>query len=254
MKPLVIVSGGFDPLTSGHCEYFEEAAQLGEVICILNNDAWLARKKGKPFMPLRERERIVASNKHISMTWVQGSAVDDVSYEIAAIYQKFKKQYPEIIFFKAGDRNCDKVVPEVGVCNKYKIKVVYGRSDKTVSSSWFLRDWKIEEQCDRPWGKWITLRDFGPIKLKLLEIAPDQKISLQHHKHRHETWFVLSGKGQMFVDGEVFDIAPVQSFTITVGEWHQVKNIGNEVLRIVEVQHGDKCFENDIERDPQDVL
>jgi len=59
MEKLVIVSGGFDPLTAGHIDYLEGAAELGEVLVLLNSDEWLTRKKGKPFMCFDERKKIL---------------------------------------------------------------------------------------------------------------------------------------------------------------------------------------------------
>jgi len=47
----VIVTGGFDPLHSGHILYFNEARKLGDRLWVgLNSDEWLTRKKGQPFM------------------------------------------------------------------------------------------------------------------------------------------------------------------------------------------------------------
>ena len=48
---LVLVTGGFDPLHSGHIEYFQEAKKLGDKLVVgINSDEWLTRKKGRPFM------------------------------------------------------------------------------------------------------------------------------------------------------------------------------------------------------------
>ena len=56
----VLVTGGFDPLHSGHLEYFKEAKKLGdELIVGINSDEWLTRKKGRPFMPFKERLAII---------------------------------------------------------------------------------------------------------------------------------------------------------------------------------------------------
>ena len=53
---IVLVTGGFDPLHSGHIEYFREAKKLGDILVVgLNSDEWLARKKGQAFMPWQER-------------------------------------------------------------------------------------------------------------------------------------------------------------------------------------------------------
>ena len=43
---IVIVSGGFDPLHSGHISYFDAASKLGDKLIIaLNSDVWLKEKK-----------------------------------------------------------------------------------------------------------------------------------------------------------------------------------------------------------------
>ena len=46
-----IVSGGFDPVHVGHLRMFQDARKIADkVILLLNNDEWLIKKKGKPFM------------------------------------------------------------------------------------------------------------------------------------------------------------------------------------------------------------
>ena len=44
-----LITGGFDPLHSGHIALIKSAAHIGvyNLVCIgLNSDAWLYRKKG----------------------------------------------------------------------------------------------------------------------------------------------------------------------------------------------------------------
>jgi cytidyltransferase-like protein len=46
---IVVVSGGFDPVHSGHISLFRAAAGLGHrLIAGINSDEWLTRKKGNP--------------------------------------------------------------------------------------------------------------------------------------------------------------------------------------------------------------
>ena len=45
-KKIIILSGGFDPIHSGHISMFEEARELGDIVVLLNSDEWLIRKKG----------------------------------------------------------------------------------------------------------------------------------------------------------------------------------------------------------------
>ena len=64
---VVLVTGGFDPLHSGHISYFKEAKKLGDKLVVgLNSDEWLTRKKGKPFMPIQERVEIIRNLKIIN--------------------------------------------------------------------------------------------------------------------------------------------------------------------------------------------
>ena len=52
---VMLVSGGFDPVHKGHLEMIEKASEMAEEVwVILNNDFWLTRKKGKPFMDVDE--------------------------------------------------------------------------------------------------------------------------------------------------------------------------------------------------------
>ena len=47
---IIVVSGGFDPIHSGHIAYFESASKLGDkLIVALNSDEWLINKKGQVF-------------------------------------------------------------------------------------------------------------------------------------------------------------------------------------------------------------
>jgi D-beta-D-heptose 7-phosphate kinase/D-beta-D-heptose 1-phosphate adenosyltransferase len=47
----VIVTGGFDPIHSGHIAYLEHASREGTRLVVgVNSDEWLRRKKGREFI------------------------------------------------------------------------------------------------------------------------------------------------------------------------------------------------------------
>ena len=134
---IVLVTGGFDPLHSGHIAYFKEAKKLGDKLIVgLNSDAWLTRKKGRPFMPSYERSVIV---QNLSM--VDGCILfnDDDDTAIEAI-NNVKKLWTnaKIIFANGGDRTAENV-PEMTIPD---VEFVFGvGGGKIASSSDFLKRW-----------------------------------------------------------------------------------------------------------------
>ena len=64
---VVIVSGGFDPLHSGHISHFEAARGLGDKLIIaLNSDSWLTRKKVE-HLCLGKKEQQSLTHWHVLM-------------------------------------------------------------------------------------------------------------------------------------------------------------------------------------------
>ena len=67
-----LVSGGFDPVHVGHLRMFKDAKLLSNnVVILLNNDEWLIKKKGKPFMSQEQRKEIIEKFKGISEVIIQ---------------------------------------------------------------------------------------------------------------------------------------------------------------------------------------
>ena len=74
---IIIVSGGFDPLHSGHIEHFRAAKKLGDILIVgLNSDEWLTRKKGKPFMPIDERLSIIRELRVVDLAFAYHKLAD----------------------------------------------------------------------------------------------------------------------------------------------------------------------------------
>ena len=133
---IVVASGGFDPLHSGHLAYFREDKELGMYLIVgVNSDEWLMRKKGYVFMPIEEREEIIKSIKYVNGV-NRFNDDDDSSIDLL---NKVKYWYPsdEIIFANGGDRNesnCRELSVE-GVEFVYGV----GGTDKKNSSSEIVR-------------------------------------------------------------------------------------------------------------------
>ena len=57
-----VVSGGFDPIHSGHIAYLRSAKEISDYLIVaLNSDEWLVNKKKKVFMTLEERKNILSN-------------------------------------------------------------------------------------------------------------------------------------------------------------------------------------------------
>jgi cytidyltransferase-like protein len=242
---IVLVTGGFDPLHSGHIDYFTESKALGDRLVVgLNSDAWLARKKGKPFMPFNERRNVIQSLKMVDGT-VEFNDSDNTS--IHAI-EKVKLNYPndQIIFANGGDRTAGNI-PEISVSNVL-FKFGVGGKDKKNSSSWILQEWTATK-TDRDWGFWKVLSEIDKsIKIKELVVEPGKILSMQRHQTRNEFWFVAKGSGRVHWEHGQTDIRELDTLTVQANEWHQLENIGLTALHVVEIQHGSNCVEQDIER------
>ena len=251
---VVLVTGGFDPLHSGHIAYFKAARALGDKLIVgLNSDAWLERKKGRAFMPVWERDQIIRELDVVDMTVL---VADDADGSCTTFVRETLDLFPndEIIFANGGDRNADNI-PEMSIRN-LRLTFVFGvgGDNKANSSSWILDEWKAPK-TERTWGYYRVLHEVEGTKVKELTINPGASISLQRHKFRHEFWHVAEGActvEQRMPSGYVLplkDLTLHQQISIPVGDWHRVYNPYEVPCKIVEIQYGSNCIESDIERE-----
>ena len=251
---IVLVTGGFDTIHSGHIAYFEEAKKLGDLLIVgVNSDAWLERKKGRAFMPWAERATIVDNLKMVDFVY---EFYDDDGSGIDAI-KRVRAAYPDakIIFANGGDRTKENI-PEMS-CQDDNLEFVFGvgGQDKRNSSSWILEEWKAPK-TSRTWGYYRILHTCGPgTKLKELTVAPKTCLSMQRHEKRAEFWFVAEGEATVYTVDQYstdYDLlaspARHQHTWIRLGEWHQLCNETDQLLKLIEIQYGEDCVEEDIER------
>lgn len=100
----------------------------------------------------------------------------------------------------------------------------------------------------RPWGSFTVLQEGLGFKIKLIEISPHKRLSLQQHKSRAEHWVVVSGAAKVISGTKTSLVNSNQSIYISKGKKHRLENSTNQALRIVEVQTGSYLGEDDIER------
>jgi cytidyltransferase-like protein len=255
MKTIVLVTGGFDPLHSGHIAYFEAAKQLGDELWVgLNSDAWLANKKGRHFMPITERASIV---KNLRMVDRVVTDFDDSDGSASgAIHKAFTLGAEHIIFANGGDRSTGNTPEQHDFRHTPNIEFVFGigGEDKRNSSSWILTEWKAPK-TERQWGYYRVLHENGPgVKVKELTVDPGKTLSMQRHDKRAEHWFVSEGTASVYTLNSATDIELIgtyglhKSLHINTKEWHMLANETNKPLKIVEIQYGEECVEEDIER------
>ncbi|HOJ49616.1 MAG TPA: mannose-1-phosphate guanylyltransferase/mannose-6-phosphate isomerase [Spirochaetota bacterium] len=100
----------------------------------------------------------------------------------------------------------------------------------------------------RPWGYYKSVIDEDGYKIKEIIVYPGQRLSLQLHKHRSESWTVVRGDALVVIGDREFMLKQGQNILIQKGEKHRLTNPGKDNLVIVEVQMGDYLGEDDIVR------
>jgi mannose-1-phosphate guanylyltransferase len=107
---------------------------------------------------------------------------------------------------------------------------------------------KLHPEVHRPWGTYIVLEDEPEYKVKKITVKPNGKLSYQSHQHRSEHWVVVKGEAMIINDGKEIKLQENQSTYIEKGHKHQLMNLTQEPLEIIEVQSGTYLGEDDIER------
>jgi len=253
MKHIVLITGGFDPLHSGHIAYIKAARELGDSLIVgVNSDDWLRRKKGQEFMPWQERATIISALHDVDRV----IDFDDRDNSAKDAIKKVRAIHPtaQLIFANGGDRTNDNI-PEMDIVDD-NLQFIFGVGgfNKANSSSWILQEWKAPK-TERQWGYYRVLHENGQeVKLKELTVESGQRLSMQRHKDRAEHWFVSEGTATVYTINQSTDAMLLGTFNkfdhihIKRTEWHQLCNESIEPLKIIEIQYGKNCIEEDIER------
>lgn len=114
----------------------------------------------------------------------------------------------------------------------------------------------MNDTTNRPWGYYRILHTVGKhTKLKELTVQPKMCLSMQRHSKRAEFWFVAEGEATVYTldnattDHEVKCSLKAHEHTfIQNNEWHMLCNETDEPLKLIEIQFGENCIEEDIVR------
>ena len=252
---IVLATGGFDPLHSGHIDYFNAAKNYGDMLVVgINSDAWLTRKKGRAFMPWNERFSIISN---LSMVNKVTEFNDDANNSTHCI-QKLLKEFPndEIIFVNGGDRDYTNVPEQTHFKDNSRVKFEFGvgGNDKRNSSRWILEEWKAPK-TERVWGHYRVIHETGKkFKVKELIVEPGKTLSMQKHENRSEFWFVAEGYATVYTMNNIGTEKLIgvfgehQDIWIPKQSWHRLENATKQTLRLIELQYGEECSELDIIR------
>lgn len=252
MKTVVLITGGFDPLHSGHVSYIKEAKSLGDILVVgVNSDAWLTRKKGAPFMPYKERAAVVRGLAGVDFVIDFDDSDGSAKHAIWMVRQSYPSD--KIVFANGGDRTHTNI-PEMDIEDEnLSFAFGVGGFDKRNSSSWILQEWKAPK-TERPWGYYCVLHEVPGMKVKELTVNPGCSLSMQRHNLRAEYWIVSEGEAivnRQTESGYSLPSVYLQQhvdYKVPTKEWHQLTNPYAAPVKVVEIQYGEQCVEEDIER------
>ena len=250
---VVLVTGGFDPIHSGHIDYLNNARSLGDKLIVgLNSDYWLKNKKGRYFMPWDERRAILESLKMVDHVL----EFNDNDGTACNAIERVLDIYGNVVFANGGDRSYENIPEMKKFDTDSRVKFVFGIGGDTKknSSRWILEEWR-SPKTERQWGYYRVLYEYDKhTKLKELTVLPGKTLSMQRHKDRAEFWFVGEGEATVYTMNISSDAELVgkytkhQSLRISKQQWHMLANETNMPLKIIEIQYGENCIESDIER------
>jgi D-beta-D-heptose 7-phosphate kinase/D-beta-D-heptose 1-phosphate adenosyltransferase len=111
---IIIATGGFDPLHTGHINYLNEAKKLGDYLVVgVNSNDWLIRKKGTYFLDFAERCMVINSLKPVNAVLAFDDADGTACSLLNNLIQVYEGKY-RITFANGGDRD-ESNTPETGI-------------------------------------------------------------------------------------------------------------------------------------------
>ena len=98
----------------------------------------------------------------------------------------------------------------------------------------------------RAWGGFDQFTHHEKSTVKILEIKPGQRFSLQYHHHRAEFWEMLDNPAKVTIGKRTVRAKKGDRFFIKKGTLHRIE-AGSKSVRVLEISFG-AFKENDIVR------
>ncbi len=136
-----LVTGGFDPIHSGHISYFARAKDFSDFLVVgINTEEWLTNKKGQYFQSWVERAEII---RHLRMVDAVITVPDDDQGSACGAIAKCLEIADTVVFCNGGDRTSGNI-PELERFKddpRVEFEFGIGGTDKMNSSSWLLHNY-----------------------------------------------------------------------------------------------------------------
>lgn len=259
-EKICLVTGGFDPVHSGHIDYINSAKNYSDYVVVgINSNDWLVNKKKLYLMPWQERASVIKNLKSVD----QVIAFDDRDGSAIDAIRQCLEISKTVVFANGGDRASDNTPEAIAFEDDKRVQFIYGAGgeDKKNSSSLLLSDFTDKyisifmpsgldniTTIDAPWGSHTAFLDDKGYKVKQLKVRPGGILSLQKHQHRMEHWVVGSGTATVELDGKVSTLHASDYINIPLQSTHRLSNNTDQDLIVLEVQCGDILEESDIIR------
>ena len=141
-----LVTGGFDPIHSGHISYFARAKDFSDFLVVgINTEEWLTKKKVQYFQSWVDRADII---RHLRMVDAVITVPDDDKGSACGAIAKCLEIADTVVFCNGGDRGKTNT-PEIdkyGDNPRVQFEFGIGGEDKKNSSSWILKGYFERQQ------------------------------------------------------------------------------------------------------------
>jgi len=231
-------------------EYFIEKPDLMKAKNLFKSDRTLWNSgiflfKGKWY--LRELKKLNRSFLEKIILSVEKGKQDGISFSLS---KKAFKGIESLSFDKSFTERCKNIsmlILEAG-WSDLGSWFSLGSLESKKDSSYSLFQNELNPKIERPWGYFKVLMETNLSKVKLIRVYPNQKLSLQKHKYRSETWYVIKGRAKVTRSKEKFTLELGDSISIGKNQIHSLENLSETPLEIIEIQAGSYLGEDDIIR------